>query len=215
LKGEPVALLIRRTRPKVFGIGLSRTGTASLNGALAALGWKSVHWPLSLSEIAGAEASTDVTVACRFEALARVHPEAKFILTVRELDGWVTSILRFFNPEHREWVKATTTPDQFDFVMEAERRLYGRELCPRKGQPPWTPGELKRVCRKHIENVFAVFKRQPARLLAYDLCGGAGWGPLCGFLGVPVPVPGRPFPCWNVQPKSDSISGKQIRKDKP
>lgn len=181
--------------PKVFGIGLSRTGTESLTEALRILGWrKSVHWPLSLSEIADAEAATDVTVACRFPALARVHPKAKFILTIRDAEAWTRSIHRFFTKEHYGWVRDHCNEDQFQFAMDAERKLYGREVYTGEYGAhglmyPCTLDDsvLKKAYRFHLENVLKFFRKQPGRLMLFSLCGGEGWGPLCRFLEVPVP----------------------------
>ena len=51
---------------KIFGIGLSKTGTSSLSEALEILGYSTVHFPSTLSEIAYYDAATDSTVARRF-----------------------------------------------------------------------------------------------------------------------------------------------------
>ena len=53
------------TSAKIFGIGLSKTGTSSLSEALEILGYSTVHFPRSLSEIAYYDAATDSTVAGR------------------------------------------------------------------------------------------------------------------------------------------------------
>ena len=66
---------------KVFGIGLTRTGTTSLTEGLKVLGYSAIHCPMSYKEIDSFEASTDTAVAARFEFLDLLYPESKFILT--------------------------------------------------------------------------------------------------------------------------------------
>jgi len=81
---------------KVFGIGLSRTGTKSLTEALNMLGINVVHYPndeTTLQElIAGNyefsllnswDGITDITVAPYYAQLDKIYPDSKFILTVR------------------------------------------------------------------------------------------------------------------------------------
>jgi Sulfotransferase domain/UDP-glucoronosyl and UDP-glucosyl transferase len=88
-------------RRKVFGIGLSRTGTSSLTQALNILGYKAIHFPhdnvtraelyrffasgsgrLSLSLLQEADAITDTPACCVYKALDQGYPGSKFILTV-------------------------------------------------------------------------------------------------------------------------------------
>ncbi|MBC6421767.1 MAG: hypothetical protein GDA43_03165 [Hormoscilla sp. SP5CHS1] len=86
----------RSKRMKVFGIGLSRTGTKSLTEALNMLGINVVHYPndeTTLQElIAGNyefsllnswDGITDITVAPYYAQLDKIYPDSKFILTVR------------------------------------------------------------------------------------------------------------------------------------
>merc|ERR1712070_89973 len=64
------------------------------------------------------------------------------------------------------------------------------------------------VAEAHHHDVKAFFKSrgEQSRLLEVDITQGAGWEPLCRFLGVPIPV-GEPFPrvdvmelSWFLQP---------------
>ncbi len=106
----PSFLKSRTTRAKVFGIGLSRTGTTSLTQALHLLGYKAIHFPhdsvtraqvyhffdselqcLSLALLQEADAITDTPVCCLYKALDQAYPGSKFILTVREKHSWLRS----------------------------------------------------------------------------------------------------------------------------
>jgi len=90
---------------KVFGIGLSHTGTRSLNQALNILGIKAVHWPLDghtyhelsnniyrLSILKKYQGITDITTAPFYPQLDKTYPGSKFILTVRDKGTWLKSM---------------------------------------------------------------------------------------------------------------------------
>jgi Sulfotransferase domain len=79
---------------KVFGVGLSRTGTTSLHYALGFLGYRSIHFPPphQLRELLNFyDAAVDTPVACVFKELAEAYPDARFVLTVRDMDSWLAS----------------------------------------------------------------------------------------------------------------------------
>ncbi len=91
-------------KPKVFGIGLSRTGTRSLTFALQVLGFDVCHYPADAEtfyELAHAkydfsvldehDGITDITVAPYYAQLDKLYPGSKFILTVREKPSWLKS----------------------------------------------------------------------------------------------------------------------------
>jgi hypothetical protein len=65
---------------KIFGIGLSKTGTTSLNQALIELGFKSVH------------------DSQRAELFSGDFGGSKFILTVRDVEDWLQSMERWLTP---------------------------------------------------------------------------------------------------------------------
>src|SRR5690606_27032839 len=78
---------------RVFGIGLSRTGTRSLTAALHVLGIDTVHYPidddtfralssgqLDFGILDGFDGITDITVVPYYADLARRYPDAKFVL---------------------------------------------------------------------------------------------------------------------------------------
>ncbi|NIQ13131.1 MAG: hypothetical protein GTO02_01590, partial [Candidatus Dadabacteria bacterium] len=79
---------------KIFGIGLSRTGTTSLNKALEILGYKSIHWPSNnqiLTDICDGrfkwdilqtyDALTDIHGAAFYREFDKEYLNSKFILT--------------------------------------------------------------------------------------------------------------------------------------
>lgn len=183
-------------RPFVFGIGLSKTGTTSLNDALTILGHKAYHLP-PVTRVAGDtitfdpawwtykyDAWTDLPVAMVCAELWRRFPNARFVYTPRDKQGWLRSCERHFVPgllENRVrsgdlWLLqlrlATFGTLQFD------RALYAAAYD------------------RHERAVLALMQGSP-RFLSLDITGGAGWEPLCRFLGKPVPQ--QPFPVSNRQ----------------
>lgn len=166
---------------KVFGIGLSRTGTTSLTRALEVLGLSAVHWPRDLSVIDTVDAATDQTVAVAFRELDEKYPGSAFILTTRETESWLASM---------KWMMGriglAPKTDQA-FMYDLRERLYGvREFDAQK--------MLKGYFR-HMEAVLEYFRGRMHDLLVIDICAGDGWEKLATFLGVRIPQ--VPFPRLN------------------
>jgi hypothetical protein len=166
---------------KIFGIGLERTGTTSLAAAMRRIGFTTHHFPRSTNEIAEADFSNDITVACRYRDLDRLYPGSKFILTVREEEAWLDSCER--------WYGSLLQNRVLDFTgMAAALYLYGIEVFDRE---IWRAGRAY-----HERGVLAHFADRPGDLLVIDICGGEGWEKLLPFLAGAMP----PFPCENVFP---------------
>ena len=165
---------------KVFGIGLSKTGTTSLNAALEILGYKSIHYPpldQLFSLLSSNDAATDTPVACCFKELLQIYPDAQFIYTQRDQDAWLQSARSEFagRPVFEPWKR------------EVRRRLYG--------SIEWDEGSFRAGYLRHHQHVQAVFAEKQQQLLSIDLVGGAGWQQICSFLNRSIPT--RPFPHLN------------------
>lgn len=163
---------------KVFGIGLSRTGTTSLNEALQILGWRSIHYPLdvtisdaihkTLSCAEKYEAVTDIPAALAWRDLSRRYPKAKFILTVRDEEAWIDSCRRWWGRKH---VSALS------FLERSYRvAMYG--------QAGFDEEVFRSVYKKHFTDVVSTLGD---RVLVLDICSGCNWFDLCNFLEVEVP----------------------------
>ena len=177
-------------RSKVFGIGLSRTGTTSLNDALEILGFSAIHYPISLEQIELYDAATDLLVAATFEILDTKFPGSKFLYTVRGRESWLASC-------RQHWLRKQENVD--DINRELRRQLYGTI--------DFDPGLFAQAYDRHESRVLHYFAERPHDLLVLDICGGrAGWEVLCSFLG--VPVPNTPFPNTN---RIDSLNEILLR----
>lgn len=178
--------------PKIFGIGLSKTGTTSLARALTILGYRTRDYigakryvpgdlsSIDIRELNVHDAFTDTPIPSFYKELDAAYPHSKFILTVRNPDDWLKSCKKQF------------TRRSVERQNEAENRifldLYG---CAYFDKERFAAGY-----RRFVAEVLDHFKDRPSDLLILDICGGDGWEALCEFLGCPVPK--APFPVANV-----------------
>jgi len=184
-------------RRRVWGIGLTRTGTTSLNRALRMLGYHSIHWPTTAMLLYGdIEAATDESVAVVFEYLDCRYPGSKFILTHREEAAWLTSTARHRDQHaarHRELLR--TPPDRLDAgrrdrwveIMFTQMSLYG--------SVEFSADRFRAGYNRHHQRVREHFALRPEALLSLNICAGEGWDKLCPFLEE-MPPPER-FPHAN------------------
>lgn len=185
----------------IFGIGFHKTGTSSLTNALAILGYRAIHGDPRNAPHGGDEGRSliaqidrgdyDLPTLQRYDALtdnpyfsiwrplAERHPDAKFILTVRERDAWIASCLRYYRDRRVRPMRAWMFGEHADPTSSSAAR------------DTW----LARF-DAHNAEVQAYFADRPGRLLIMDLAKDDGWDVLCPFLGKPVPA--EPFPHRNV-----------------
>lgn len=165
---------------KIFGIGLSKTGTTSLSKALEILGLRSIRLgtekTLSIPE--DFDAATHEVIAANFEKLDHLYPGSLFIYTTRDKNDWLRSVRR-----HWRLLRKSNFPDMGSLEM-----LYG--LSDFRFDSRIYSASFDRH-EKHIETYFD----GRDDLLIMDPCAGDGWEKLCPFLG--LPIPDVPFPCEN------------------
>jgi hypothetical protein len=161
---------------KVFGIGLSRTGTHSLTDALAYLGLSAIHFPATFADVEAHRAATDTRIADTFELLDRAFPGSLFILTVRDMDDWLRSCECFW-AGFGNFVRA---PE----LMKLHERLYG--------SAHFDAAIYRAAYLRHINRVDDYFVQRRHELLTMNICAGDGWRSLVDFLEVDMPM--VPFP---------------------
>ena len=196
----------------VIGAGMGRTGTLSLKAALEQLGFaKCYHMSEVLSHsghaqlwnaaargepvdwealFRGYRASVDWPGCTFYKEFLGLYPDAKVILTVRDPERWYDSARQtifLVGQAFPAWATPFVPP------MRHLKRMLDRLV--------WDGTFGGRFEHRHY--AVGVFNRHndevrqtvPAdRLLVFEV--GEGWGPLCSFLGVPVPE-GKPFPRLN------------------
>ncbi len=188
---------------KIFGLGLSKTGTKSLARALAKLGYRTAHHAEHFQNVAALEswfrgdfepdalanfdAAADLPIPTFFADLDQRYPGSKFILTVRDVDKWLASV-------RGHWER---------YPIEDNRSGQYRSLLrvSMYSMTEFAETHFRFVWNAHQRNIAAYFKDRPHDLLTLDICGGEGWDRLCAFLGKPTPA--EPFPWANKGEVSD------------
>jgi hypothetical protein len=184
----------------VIGAGFGRTGTLSMKSALEQLGFgrcyhmmevfgnpghaalwsdaadgKPVDWA-ALFE--GYGATVDWPSTLFWKELADHYPEAKIVLSVRDPEGWYTSVRNTI-------YQAMTAPTENLPAPVAEQMAMARKIVLERsfdGRFDDRAHALE-VFQRHTEAVQCAIP--PERLLVYPV--GAGWEPLCTFLDRPIP----------------------------
>ena len=159
---------------KVFGIGLSRTGTTSLNTALNVLGYRSFHFP-PMQKIPslldqGWNAMTDSPIASTYPLLDRMYPGSKFILTVRDPLEWRKSVRKSLS---------IYPPGDWTFFMH--QALVGTPTKPPVGL------DLVDLYWAHAAAAEEYFRDRPEDFIAIDVSAPSAWMRLCDFLGKEIP----------------------------
>jgi hypothetical protein len=187
---------------KIVGTGLGRTGTKSLQTALAMLGFGPCHHMVEVFQhpesmqlwIDAADgkpdwdaifrdygSAVDFPSAVYWRELTSHYPDAKVLHTVRDADEWFESTrATIFAPDSVVFREGDDLQSRF---FAALRRRMPSQLQDR--------ATMTDYFRRHTQVVTAAIP--PQRLLIHRV--GEGWEPLCRFLGVPVPA--APFPSEN------------------
>jgi 3'-phosphoadenosine 5'-phosphosulfate (PAPS) 3'-phosphatase len=178
--------------PKIFGIGLSKTGTTSLAHALEILGYRTKDYvgiaqyragdlsSIDLDVVNACDALTDTPIPSFYRELDKNFPNSKFVLTVRDKDGWLKSCRKQFTDKLAAKQNAAHNQLFMDLygctVFDEQKFLNGYE--------------------KFVNGALEYFKDRPRDLLVINVTAGQGWDTLCPFLG--KPIPDIPFPKANV-----------------
>jgi len=118
--------------------------------------------------------------------LMDAYPEAKVILTNRDVDAWYRSCERTLLQARTYWVHGVL--QYFDWVtgvVHPLRRKYWRCLFADDFKM-----NGKAAMRAHYSEVRDAAKKSGREVLEFDF--GDGWGPLCRFLQVEIPAQAYP-----------------------
>lgn len=200
---QKMNLQIQNNYQKVFGIGLSRTGTKSLTLALNILGISVIHYPnnaatyhdlvtgnYKFSVLKDFQGITDITVVPYYAQLDKLFPGSKFILTTRDRKEWLNSMENHWRDKHiLEDGEIGSTQMQVRRFLRAA--VYGIYTFDRE--------RLGYIYDLHHKNVAEYFSDRPEDLLVINICQGEGWDKLCPFLQQPLPT--RMFPLMDSKSK--------------
>lgn len=197
---------------RVVGAGFGRTGTLTLKTALEMLGagpcyhmvevfahpehvktWEAATRgePVDWAAFFQGWGSTVDWPACSFyKEILAAHPDAVVVLSVRDPDRWYQSCRdTIYQMSSRFPMRHTVDyiPRLGPASAMARRLVWEKTFQGRFEDKAFAIG----VYEAHVEAVKRAVP--PDRLLVFD--ARQGWGPLCAFLG--VPVPDQPFPHVN------------------
>ncbi|MGF1458208.1 MAG: sulfotransferase family protein [Leptolyngbyaceae cyanobacterium] len=191
---------------KVFGIGLSRTGTKSLTAALNMLGLNIIHYPTDAATVQNVrslnanfhllyqyDGITDLTVVPFYPQLDQLFPQSKFILTIRHPEDWLRSLEQHWEYAEHQYQTADH-PANWSLTLEATRLLKIAVF----GRYDFHPDHMLAIYRQHCSDVLRYFQAHPQKLLIINICAGEGWDKLCPFLE--CETLSQPFPYIEFHP---------------
>ncbi len=171
---------------KILGVGMHKTGTKSFANALRTLGYR-VTGPFGVNErqapdttlkhalktLEKYDAAQDNPWPFLYREIDAAYPGSKFILTHREPEDWIQSVVGHFG--------GTSTP--------MREWIYG------VGDPRDNEDRYVEVYERHNRNVTTYFADRPTDFMTLRVGDADGWSALCQFLGVAEPT--TPFPHLN------------------
>lgn len=180
---------------EVIGAGFGRTGTLSLKEALEQLGFGPCHHMYELygrpddidgwidaarrgdadwqALLQGCRSTTDWPVAAFWEELLVVAPHVKVILTTRDSEGWLAS---FQSTIQEVW----RTGDPANPLLQLSKAVVMERVLQNSVEDSQSMIEAYEAHNQRVRDTV-----RPDQLLEFEVADG--WGPLCAFLGVPVP----------------------------
>ena len=190
-----IAQIPTNLKPKIFVLGLSKTGTTSVGDALALLGYKRIGWKdirsrglvhtyihgdLSalLEQTHYFDAFEDLPWPFVYREMAELFPDAKFILTLRrDEETWVSSMRRHMERGH--WKPAEA--------------FYGAQMV------EGNEGIVLNAYRNHTKGVREYFEGTPEKYVELVVDDGdRNWELLCRVAKCPDGVvPTVAFPRSN------------------
>lgn len=196
---------------QVIGAGFGRTGTLSLKAALERLGFDRCHhmtevlahpetaaiWQAATRGeavdwgrlMAGYKAAVDWPSCSFYRELMVAFPEARVILSVRDPERWYESVREtiYALSTGFPWWLSGLVPGVAAVSRLSRALVWGRTFGGRFEDR----AHALAVWHAHVAEVKATVPAE--RLLVFEV--SEGWGPLCEFLG--VPIPDAPFPRLN------------------
>jgi len=177
---------------KIFGIGLPRTGTASLSEALTILGYKTRHYPKYIDRARQYDALVDSPVCNCYIELDQKYPNSKFILTTREINRWLSSCKKA--SKRFKWHSLNPDGRCGPEVYQSHMDLFGSVEYDRD--------RFIDGYGSHLKKVLNYFEGRD-NLLIFEVSDG--WNRLCSFLDKEIPV--QNFPHRNKSKDTETIAG--------
>lgn len=199
--------------PKIFCIGMNKTGTTSIEKVLVDLGfsigvqlsgellindWAKRDFRAIIEFAKTANAFRDVpfSLPYTFQALDQYFTNAKFILTVRNnAEEWYWSKVKFHSKRWADGNRIPTIEDlknapgvHKDFVINAFRLIHKTP-----DTDPYNKEILTEIYRQHNASVRDYFHFKPEKLIEINVSHPSDYTRLCAFLGKKPLTDGFPW----------------------
>ncbi|KAK4995188.1 hypothetical protein LTR66_004939 [Elasticomyces elasticus] len=163
------------------------------------------EWDQLLHDFGGV--SSDTPAIAFSEDLIEAYPEAKVVLTYRDVDDWYksfkNSVVKHLYSRSNNFI-ADINPSLVGRTREPHRRVFQGWMGVNSKEEMLQ--KMKASYVEHYETIRRV--TPPERLLEFRLSDG--WEPLCKFLG--KPIPDVPFPHLNDKAELDKKIADMIKK---
>ena len=190
---------------KVICAGPAKTGTKSISKALQVLGLKVFNWEEQTFDFLdhwvdffqngtrpdvkrvyqNADVCIDIPGNFFYEEILEAFPGCKVILSIRDEDSWLESLVRQLDSSNG--LRSTITSRKMDYVYDSFLTAAGGSINPKSTYV------IRKRCRIHNHRVKSIVPSN--KLLVYNV--KQGWKPLCDFLECKVPT--IAFPHENIK----------------
>ena len=174
---------------KILGLGMPRTGTASLCEALRILGYNAIHHAPERIDLDTVNDETFIGLYDDVDAVldmpaayfANEISSERYILTVRDTDQWWESI-----KHHTNKIRTSSNIAHVRYTDRLHQLVFGTA----------EPHEfLWRIAYDRWYSKLGPLTRGSGNGLVMDITDGDGWEKLCTFID--KPIPDQPFPWKN------------------
>jgi len=167
---------INNINPKIFIIGLPRTGTTSISVAMLELGFKVAHTAFTKHAFELADVISDAPCFADYQQLDILFPNSKFIYLQRDLSLWIPSMQRLLNKMAEHLLPKT---GHFSPVLKRAFSItFGDKL-----HTSCSEEHLSNCYLKHQQQVQDYFKERD-NLLNINLSDKNSYLKLCDFLSL-------------------------------
>ena len=144
-------------KAKIWGLGLSRTGTTTLTHVLNQVGYNHIHYPSDDDMISfNNDGASDIPVIPKYKKLDTMFPNSKFILTTRDKEKWLQSMSTYLERK-RNWNQTTRQ-------VNIRTQVYK--------EPFFVYEVYEKVWDNHEKSIKEYFKNRPGSLLILNIVDG-------------------------------------------
>lgn len=182
---------------KVFCIGTWKTGTTSMGFALNKLikgkhlGWedhiRTMYYKNEYDSIKNMsydyDTFDDTPWNCLdvFPTMFKLHKDSKFVLTTRNENAWISSMIRFYKNDLNKMPRPSIVKENYQRQLGIFGFNVENMVNISKSKDLWI-----KWFKTRNEYVIDFFK-DTNKLLVYNISDNLGWEPICNFLNKDIP----------------------------